>query len=345
MKKHLGIFTLAIATLTMVTFHDPLLAQGPVKDHTLLVYFENDKFGGTDEHYTNAVKITWLSPDIRYYIRESPLPEFLRPLIKRYPFIQDETRKRNVGISLGQDIYTPQEIHREDLIECDRPYAGWTYLSFALHSKTCDRMNTIETSLGVVGPYALSEQSQNNIHDLIGVKRAEGWENQLKNEPGLTVTWQHYRRVLRYDGPHNISWDFIPHGGVTVGNVADFVNLGAEMRLGYNLPHDFGTPLIKPGAGVSAPVENCASSRPDFGLQAFVSSEARAVARNIFLDGNTWQDSHRVDKQHLVGDLALGFAARYKRVKLTYTHVYRTREFKDQEGGQTYGSLSLSVSF
>jgi len=44
------------------------------------------------------------------------------------------------------------------------------------------------------------------------------------------------------------------------------------------------------------------------GGYVFAGVEGRAVARDIFLDGNTFQKSPSVDKEPLVGELAVGAA-------------------------------------
>src|SRR3546814_3846176 len=48
----------------------------------------------------------------------------------------------------------------------------------------------------------------------------------------------------------------------------------------------------------------CSSDHPSdwFGLYHFVSAEGRLMVRNIFLDGNTFEDSHSVDKYPRVFD-------------------------------------------
>jgi hypothetical protein len=71
------------------------------------------------------------------------------------------------------------------------------------------------------------------------------------------------------------------------------------------------------------------------------------VARNIFLDGNTFEDSPHVTKNPLVGDLQLGVAMTISGARLAYTHVFRTKEFEGQKGGDLsqYGALSLSLRF
>ena len=75
-----------------------------------------------------------------------------------------------------------------------------------------------------------------------------------------------------------------------------------------------------------------------------LSANARAVARNIFLDGNTFEDSHSVDRKPVVADVYAGMALLIDRWKLSYAQVFRTREFDGQPHHHEYGSLSLSYS-
>jgi len=66
---------------------------------------------------------------------------------------------------------------------------------------------------------------------------------------------------------------------------------------------------------------------------------------DIFLDGNTWQQSQSVDKKPLKADLSLGALVSMGMFKLTYRHLFRTEEFDNQKQGQTIGSLALALSF
>jgi hypothetical protein len=255
----------------------------------------------------------------------------------------------NLAFSLGQNIYTPVDTSVETLIEDDRPYAGWTYLSVALHSKNRRMLNTLELSVGIVGPASLAEDTQKIVHRWVDADDLEGWDNQLSNEPGLMLVWQRYWRIFRRQFEWGgLAWDIIPHAGLSLGNVFTYANLGGEFRFGHNLPMDFGTSLIRPGGGTSAPIgrrDPRLNPRSDVSLAFFIGADGRAVARDIFLDGNTWQDSHSVDKNHFVADISSGVSLIYKRIKLTYTHVYRTEEFDTQDQAQVFGSLTLSATF
>lgn len=92
-----------------------------------------------------------------------------------------------MAFSIGQKIFTPDDIQRRGLVENDRPYAGWLYFGSAFHNKNARLLDTFEIQLGVVGPAALAEKTQNFVHDLRGIDEARGWDNQLHNEPGVLL--------------------------------------------------------------------------------------------------------------------------------------------------------------
>ncbi len=70
-----------------------------------------------------------------------------------------------------------------------------------------------------------------------------------------------------------------------------------------------------------------------FGYYVYVAAQGRAVGRNIFLDGNTFEDSRSVDKKPLVGDLSAGVAMFWSDdFRLDASATYRSKEFDGQEG-------------
>lgn len=325
-------------------YADHEIDRGLENKSTFIFHFENDTFAGTDRYYSNGIKLAWISKDLRKNGSDGHLPDWAGWLVDRTPALNRKDFLHNLAIALGQNIYTPDDIYAEELIEDDRPFAGWLYLSAALHSRNIHLLNTLELSVGVVGPSSLAEDSQKWAHS----KDPQGWTNQLEDEPGVMLTWQRFWRASRKHVGRGFAYDFIPHAGVTLGNVMTFANAGAEIRYGYNLPDDFGTFLIRPGGGTPVPVsmgDPRLSTHSNFGLSIFFGTDGRAIARNIFLDGNTWQDSHSIDKNALVADVFAGISGVYKFVQVTYAHVYRTEEFEGQDGGQFFGSISLAVTF
>lgn len=322
----------------------------PRQHSTLTVTFENDLFGDSDEQYTNGLQLAWLSSDVAKYL-DAELPPALawtKRFAAHLPFADLPNAQHNLGLSIGQKMFTPRDTRSRALVRDDRPYAGWLYGGLALVSKTLSQLSTVELQAGVIGPVSLAADAQKFVHELRGFDVPRGWHNQLKNEPAIAVSYERRDRLLRSSNAAGFGYDFIAHGGGAVGNVFTYLNAGAELRAGWNLPADFGTSLIGPGGNTSAPTatDDPRLGNPSpFGLHGFIAASGRCVLRDIFLDGNTFADSHRVDKNALVGDLLVGASITFWRAKLSYAQVLRSKEFEAQRRAHKFGSLSLSVTF
>ena len=78
----------------------------------------------------------------------------------------------------------------------------------------------------------------------------------------------------------------------------------------------------------------------------FRSADGRAVARDLFLDGNTFRRSRSVNKEYLVADVSVGLGLIAGPWQLTFTQARRTREFQKQiEAFSQFGSFTLSRAY
>jgi lipid A 3-O-deacylase len=173
------------------TFPSLSLASNESNPWMHTFYFENDLFNGTDSNYTNGVKYSIISPDLSPHATRGKLPRSVLELIHKIPFIAKSTPdySHQVEFSIGQNMFTPGDITQSELVEDDRPYAGWTYLSTAYHRKCkADNkllfMDTVELQIGIVGPESFGEDAQKLIHEIRDLTRPNGWDNQLDNELG-----------------------------------------------------------------------------------------------------------------------------------------------------------------
>jgi len=73
-----------------------------------------------------------------------------------------------------------------------------------------------------------------------------------------------------------------------------------------------------------------------------LSGGGRFVARDIFLDGNTFAESHSVEKHPFRAYGRFGVSARYKSVSIDYLKVYNTEHYEKQGYGLKYGTICLS---
>jgi hypothetical protein len=243
--------------------------------------------------------------------------------------------------AIGQNMYTPEDIEIPNPPLDDRPYAGWLYGSIGLVVETGPRLDQLELTLGVIGPASLAEQTQKFIHEITNSPEPRGWDTQLKNEPGVVLTYRRsWRRFVETTALGN-TFDITPHAGGALGNVFTNANAGLTLRLGRRLPHDYGPPRIQP----SLPGSGFFMPQGRFGWYVFAGMEGRAVARNIFLDGNTFRHSRSVDREPLVGDLQFGLVLTWHNVRLGYTHVMRTREFETQDESDNFGAVGLSIRY
>jgi hypothetical protein len=297
---------------------------------------ENDLFGsGNDRFYSHGTEIS--------YLRPGEPPSWLAGLARRLPFFELGDAQA-VQFSLGHQIFTPEDTQATALLPDDRPYAGWLFgnaelLSRLSTSASSQTGNLLGITVGVVGPAALGKEIQNGWHDLIGVPRTGGWANQLRNEIGVNLN---YSRRWQYFEPAPLATEFevAPHLSASLGNVYTYAGSGVMMRWGRGLRNDYAPPNIRPGFPGVAFLRP--SKKPAWYL--FAGVEGRIVARNIFLDGNTFVDSHRVDKEPLVADLQFGFAYQLRGVRLAVSNIWRSPEFDGQLEPTQFGGINLTFA-
>jgi lipid A 3-O-deacylase len=322
------------------TIEDIVIARGNAQlDPSFLSFtIENDYFGnGTDQYYTNGWRLGWFEAG-------AAPSDFIEDIGELYPGFR-VNGTTSVTFSLGQNLYTPRDITISTPQPNDRPWAAWLYGSVGLVSVTNNHVDEIETSIGVVGPMALGRQTQKMVHRYItDSPEPKGWSNQLDNEIGLNASWQ--RRWPQFYGMEvgeNLWFSTAPQIGLSLGNIYTHAETGINFRLSPKSERLSDLPLrvrpAMPGTGYYP--------KPDGGWSwsLFGGVDGRVVGRNIFLDGNTFEDSPSVDKKRFVYDLNAGVDVTYGQSRLSYTLVKRSKEFDDQQDDAVFGALSISRRF
>lgn len=297
------------------------------------VTLENDLFANADDGYTNGIRFAWLSPEER-------APEWAKWSAARFLPLAPDGKKR-ISIAAGQSMFSPDDIRLATPAPGDRPYAGWLYASLGVVSDTGTTLDNVVLTLGVVGPASMAKPAQKFVHHVVDSPQPKGWAYQLENEPGIELTYERKWRSLYAFSPFGLGADVTPHAGISLGNIHTDASLGAITRLGVHLPDDYGPPRIRP----SLPGSDFFIPTGELGGYLFAGIEGRGVARNIFLDGNTFADSISVDKRPFVGSAQVGAALTYGETRLSYAHVFLTKEFKGQADPERFGVLTLSCRF
>jgi hypothetical protein len=325
----------AVAGFALAMLAGPAAAQAPSgaepRSGTFTFTYENDLLAGTDRYYTSGVQAAW---------RSAP---YAPPawLVDGPGIVLPSGGGLRWGLAFGQNIFTPEDTTLRDPNPNDRPYAGWLYGAISLSSTTPTAYGSIELQLGIVGPSALGEETQNGVHALLNIREAYGWNYQINDEPGVNLVLARQWRFNSDPIWDDVAVGFVPTVTASVGNVQTYASAGLMVRAGNDLTADFGPPRMRPSVAGSAfyePVQR-------WGWYVFAGFDARAVARDIFLDGNTWSDSRSVDKETLVGEASAGFAVFTPVGRVTFSYAARTREFQTQRESAQFGSISLSVQF
>ncbi len=300
------------------------------------VAIENDSIGGgTDSNYSSGIRAS-------YFNVNANIPEFIHEIAEHIPTF-DINETTSLTYSIGQNLYTPQAIKSPLQDPNDRPWAAWLYTSMGLATLTSGHIDELELTLGIVGPAALGERSQETIHSLIGSPDPKGWDNQLKNEPGLVVSWLRRWPERQTFNAVGLTGTIEPNINVSLGNIYTYGGAGVSFKIGPTTERWQDTPpRVRPAIPGSGYFE---IPRNDWSWYLFAGADGRAVARNIFLDGNTLRDSHDVNKKPFVVDLSAGLALTYKQARISYSLNYRSDEFKGQKEDSVFGAVSLSYAF
>ena len=249
---------------------------------------------------------------------------------------------QRVSIDISQSIFTPKKTQLDPPDPHDHPYSAQLALNLGLITDQAYSRSTLGFTLGVVGHAAGGRLVQNGYHAIVGDTLNRGWGSQLQDEPSVQVNiGRTYRLPVATLGAIEI--DALPSGLVNAGTTYDYAQLGFMMRIGQGLQSDYGTPRISPGlSGTDA----YKAVRP-FTWYFELGADGRAVAHNVFLDGNTFRSNGpHVSKKWDVGELVAGVGVIYHGVRLSYTHTWQTEEFNGQKAGLfNFGSLALSAKF
>ncbi len=312
----------------------------------LNVRLDNDALGfdGQDRGYTSGFEFGWMSANLETARGADCVPRNLRAARRWLESLHPQDfDQRNFLFTLTQALYTPNEGDSAELLVKDRPYAAVLLFGVGYNARRDEQLRTTQVRVGLVGPSARGQEVQDGLHRMIGVQQWQGWRHQLRDEPLVQIVHERLQRHGHRPIGRNWSWDLIGHWGASVGNYLTHANAGAEWRIGWGLPDDFGSDPLRPSGENTAPVLRVPTGEWHWHL--FASADVRVVAWNLSLDGNTWKESHSVDKRRLVADFGVGTSVAVRGWKLALAHYWRTREFRGQEARPMFGSVTASRRF
>lgn len=341
-----GMFSRAIIG-TAIWMAVTAFAADPATAQRSVFVGENDAIGKTDRDYTNGFRQSFVYDQFSRDLLVAQVFDTVKPLLITAGGT-GPARQQLEWIALAQSIFTPDKTTLPTRAPGDRPFGGWLYTGFNITQETGRRqLDSFEFLAGAVGgPASLAYDVQASFHRLLGQSPPviNGYE--IHNEPGFLVAWDRRWKFGVMDFSDGYGIDIIPAVGFTGGNVFTYGSAGAIARFGRSLSTTWGPTMVRPsvsGASFVSPDPNA----PFWGFDVFAGFEGRAVARNIFLDGNTYGSSPSVTRTPFVYDLIVGAEVFTQTgYGLSVSVVRRSREYTTQPGsGSTFGSFAASARF
>jgi len=145
----------------------------------------------------------------------------------------------------------------------------------------------------------------------------------LKSEPVINFNYMRKRKIWRRGDPAGLSFDTAINGNVGLGNLVTQASTALEMRFGHNMPRGFVYVPDPIGWSMHYKALLRPANPRAASFYATLVLRGSAFAHNIFLDGNTFSDSHSVDKEPLAGQAIAGL--HYEKRRCGYEQSTRCR--------------------
>jgi len=299
----------------------------------LSLLWGNDWFLAEDDGFTNGVGFTWQSNELSHRSESNFLNKMV-DVVSFLPKVRDPGYEHYLAFTLGQSMFTATDITDPDPPLDDQPYAGLLFLDPTVYAQSDVSVHAYRLRLGVVGPSSYAEEAQKFIHDLTGSDEPQGWHTQLSDEPVLNLSYEYQRRWLRGAG-----WDVTPSVGAALGNYATMGTAAIAGRIGWNLPHSFGSAQSVGAYQIEA---LAAPPRDAWQFYFFGALQGYAVAHFLPLDGNTFEDSRSVESEPFAGIVTTGLSLARGRFKVDYSLAAGSESYETQLHSPKFGVIKLT---
>jgi lipid A 3-O-deacylase len=281
-------------------------------------HYDNDFFTKFDQYYSQGITLDYVNPSIKKF----PLAKLLWKPYKTNP---------QYGITFNLFGYTPKSILSDNILYGDRPFNANLSLKTFLIQADAIRKQQISTaiSIGVMGPAAFGKQIQTTIHGWLNNPLPHGWEHQIKND--VILNYQiNYEKQLASVGNHFL---LNSTSELRLGTINNKINTGFNFMLG-----NFNKRFLPVG-----------EVKRKLSYYFYGQSTANFIAYDASMQGGLFNKKSAYtiatgNIKRLTYQADAGIVVNYKKLLLSYTQSFLTKEFS----GGTYhrwGGISVGVGF
>jgi len=285
---------------------------------------ENDSYlaGGQDRYYTNGLLLNF-----------------------RTALDQNKLRNKNLNkmileFEAGQKIYNPQSGSILNIVNVDRPFAGYLYAGAALNL-LYNSENNLKLSLqtGTIGPSALAKEAQELMHDVVGFYEINGWQWQVKNELALNASAEYNHLINRSTSG---KLDFTANSYINIGNTFSGAGAGIMFRTGAI------NPLYNSASSQSRLSKNTPNKEVGNEFFFYAKPMLHFIAYDATIQGGLFiQDKGPVvfDTKPVVFSQQAGAIYSQNRFTADFSIIFKTKEVESIAKPHQFGSIALYYRF
>ncbi|OYX84452.1 MAG: hypothetical protein B7Y83_08150 [Flavobacteriales bacterium 32-34-25] len=283
---------------------------------------DNDLYTSTknDQYYTNGLEIFYR------YLSKKNKPELVKKINQ---------------IKLGQYMYSPRFIYKDEEQMFDRPFAGYLFGEFGnTNFYTNQSVLKKYVQVGYVGPNSFADKIQSGTHKLFNYTAFEEWDYQIKNAFAIQVYAQFSKPFFRKIKSERIDFQWQSEG--KLGTIFTSLTTGFVTRIGIKKLVPLSDSNFH-GASLNADANPLASE-----LYFYLAPSFNCQIYDATIQGSLFNDNSPVtfDLIPFRFNGEVGLKYRKKNLNLSYAFVYRGKELDFYRTiGYFYGSIGVSYLF
>jgi len=252
-----------------------------------------------------------------------------------------EFTKKIKHIRLGQKIYNPFNADVPNIVDQDRPYAGYTYVRYS--EQFINQQNILK--IGVTGSYTGkktgAKEAQNFIHQFYNIPTSDGWRSQVKEKVSIGIQANHVYNLF-YKPEKKVQISLL--NSFELSRI--FTNISSGIAFKISTTNQKTTPISNTsffGTALQTENENWIKESY-FGIKSYTTYQARDLTITGELYNNFTQKEFHIKPWVWYNDI--GYYWNLEKWNISYHKIIHTRKSKEiSTKWITYGSIQVSYKF
>jgi len=301
--------TAILSFLTLITIY---FSQAQEVNEAIEIIVENDKMVLLDRYYTSGLFLG-----------------YKRSLESNFLFKKDSSNTLQLNIKLGNETYTPKNLHDFDTRLFDRPFAGWLFLKTELVRVNNTSLLSLGIETGITGEESLAGKLQTWFHEFLNINDNPTWYQEIEFKFLLNLKAKYILNTL-INNKQNLQYI----GDISLGTKDIYVEYGLDYFIGKFNP-------LQKTSRIGAIDETVGNE-----FYGYIGLGYRYVVHNTLIQGSLdYSDTFFTSEieRHLFKFKA-GTVLKIKNSAFKLGYNFNTRE-TPRSTTHAYGTLSFSQSF